>query len=80
MAVTPIISRVPPQHRQKLMTPLDDASASALRQMGVNKLLRPVMTPETEATLISAGYARRSTGGLILSDEGAVRAMMENGQ
>lgn len=80
MASSPIINRVPPEHRQRLMTPLATDAASALRSMGANKLLRPVMTPEVSDALVAAGYARDTFGGLQLTDSGQVRAMMENGQ
>ena len=80
MATPPIINRVAPEDRQRLQTPLTDGTMSALRQMGVNRLLRPVMTPETEQELMAAGYVRQSLGGLQLTDIGQVRAMIEVGQ
>ena len=80
MPSAPIINRVPPEFRIKLHTPLENEAASALRQMGANRLLRPVMTPATEQQLIDAGYARRVLGGVALNDLGQIRAAMENGQ
>jgi hypothetical protein len=80
MATAPIITRVPPEDRQKLTTPLEDTSTAALRAMGANRLMRPVMSPETEAELIAAGYGRQTLGGFTLTDVGMVRAMMENEQ
>ena len=75
-----ILSKVLPQHRQKLMTPLAAEANAALKQMGANRLLRPVTSPETNAQLIEAGYARETLGGIALTDIGQVRAAMENGQ
>lgn len=75
-----IASRVPPASRQKLLTPLAAASSAALRAIGANKLLQPVMAPETVSELVAAGYAQQAMGGIKLTDEGQVRAMMENGQ
>lgn len=75
-----IISRVAPEHRQKLATPLDAAHADALRSMFTAGLLRPVVPSETADALIAAGYAHETFGGLALTDVGQVRAMMELGQ
>jgi hypothetical protein len=75
-----IVDRLAPASRQKLQTPLSDATTAALRQMGVNKLLQPVMTAEMKAELIAAGYGAERLGGFVLSPVGHVRAMMETGQ
>ena len=75
-----ITDRIAPESRQKLQTVLSDETAAALRQMGVNKLLQPVMTPETKAELSAAGYGSDRLGGFMLSPMGQIRAMMENGQ
>lgn len=75
-----LLDRVAPESRHKLETQLSVVSAAALRQMGVNKLLTPVMAPETTAELVAAGYAKQVLGGTVLTDVGHIRAMMENGQ
>ena len=80
MASAPIINRVPPEFRFRLRTPLAADALSALRAMGANKLLRPVMSDETSSALIEAGYAKQTVGGVTLTDVGSVRAAMENGQ
>ena len=80
MATAPLITRVPPEHRLKLLTPLGVEAMSALRAMGANKLLRPVMSEETTAELVDAGYVHETFGGPVLSDIGQVRSAMENGQ
>lgn len=77
MATAPLITRVPPEHRQKLLTPLSAAASAALSAMGGNKLLRPVMDEDTSAQLINAGYAKATLGGVALTDVGQVRAQME---
>lgn len=80
MASAPILNRVPPEHRFKLMTPLATEAQSALIAMGANKLLSPVVSDTVASQLIDAGYARQTTGGLALTDVGQVRSQMENGQ
>ena len=75
-----VLSRVPPQHRRQLQTPLSAGQAAALRTMLTAGLLRPALDDETKAALASAGYARETPGGFALTDVGQVRAMMENGQ
>ena len=77
MPSAPILNRVPPEHRQKLLTPVGAEARSVLAQMGANKLMRPVMSVETQSELIAAGYGRETLGGFALSDVGQVRAMME---
>lgn len=77
---SPIASRVAPEHRQKLTTPLTAGQSSALRTMLSAGLMRPVMPQETADALIAADYARQAFGGVAMTDTGAVRAMMENGQ
>ena len=72
-----IMNRVPPEHRQRLLTPLSVAATAALSAMGGNKLLRPVMDEDTSAQLVNAGYAKSTLGGLALTDIGSVRAEME---
>ena len=78
--VATVVDRVPPEHRQRLKTPLSGEVAGSLRQMLTAGLLRPVLPEDHAAELISAGYARQTLGGLALTDLGAVRGMMENGQ
>lgn len=80
MASAPILNRVAPESRQRLLTPVGAEAASALRQMGGNKLLRPVMSDQAVSELTSAGFVRQSLGGPVLTDSGQIRAMMENGQ
>jgi hypothetical protein len=75
-----ILSRVPPESRHKLTTPLSAEHSTALRTMLTAGLLRPALDDETAGALIAAGYARQTVGGLALSDEGQVRALMELGQ
>ena len=75
-----LLDRIAPESRQKLETRLSVETAAALRQMGVNKLLQPVMTAEMKAELTAAGYGQDRLGGYVLSPIGAVRAMIENGQ
>lgn len=75
-----LLDRVAPESRHKLETQLSVQTAAALRQMGVNKLLAPVMTPETTSELIAAGYVKQTLGGPVLTDVGNIRALMENGQ
>ena len=75
-----IVDRLAPASRQKLQTPLSDATAAALRQFGVNRLLAPAVSDDTKAELMAAGYAKETLGGIVLTDIGHVRAMMETGQ
>ena len=75
-----ILARVPPESRHKLATPLSAAHAGALKTMLTAGLLRPALDAETSDALGAAGYARQTMGGLALSDEGTVRAMMELGR
>lgn len=77
---SPIASKVAPEHRQKLTTPLSAGNASALRTMLTAGLARPVLAEDTANALIAAGYAKQTFGGVALTDVGQVRAMMENGQ
>jgi hypothetical protein len=74
-----IASRVPPEHRQKLATPLSAEQSGALRTMLTAGLLRPALPEETSSALIAAGYAKQTMGGVAMTDLGQVRAMMENG-
>ena len=75
-----LLDRVAPESRHKLETQLSQNAASALRLIGVNRLLQPVLDPTTKAELIAAGYGADRLGGFKLSDTGMIRAMMENGQ
>lgn len=77
---SPIASKVAPEHRQKLTTPLTGGQSSALRTMLSAGLMRPKLDDETSAALIAAGYAKQTFGGVAMTDTGMVRAMMENGQ
>ena len=72
-----LLDHVPPVHRTKLTLPLDTHAVSALRMMGQNKLLQPVMSDETKASLVEAGYIRHVLGGVTMTDLGEVRALME---
>lgn len=72
------IARVPPEHRQKLETPLSAASSAALQTMFSAGLLRPVLQRETADALVNAGYIREGLGGHAMTDVGRVRAMMES--
>lgn len=76
---TIILSRVPPEHRQKLQTPLSATAAAALGTMLSAGLLRPALDDETKGALVAAGYAQDKVGGFALTDTGHVRAMMEIG-
>ena len=75
-----LLDRVAPESRHKLETVLSVNAAAALRQIGVNRLLQPVLDPTVKTELIAAGYGSDRLGGLMLSPIGAVRAKMENGQ
>ncbi len=77
---TPIIARVPPESRHRLATPLSAGQSAALVSMMNGGLLRPIIDDATAAPLVATGYARQTAGGLALTDQGQVRAMMENGQ
>ena len=75
-----ILARVPPESRHKLETPLSATQSGALRTMLTAGLLRPALDAETSEALVAAGYAHQTMGGIALTDEGQVRAMMENEQ
>ena len=78
MALPPgTLARLPPESRAKLATPLSAEHTTALRTMFTAGLLRPLLDPETAGALVAAGYAREGTGGLMLTDEGAARALLE---
>lgn len=77
---SPIASRVAPEHRQRLATPLDAKQSGALITMLNTGLMRPVLEPGVANALIAAGYAKRTLGGVSLTDLGETRAMMESGQ
>ena len=82
MALSPAsaISRLPPQPRGRLNTPLEAQGSAALRVLSTAGLLRPAMAPETVSALTDAGYVRQALGGdVVLSDVGRIRAMMEFG-
>lgn len=75
--VARIIDRVAPENRQKLYTPLEASSVSMLVALNQG-LLKPAITDAQAAPLVAAGYARQVMGGgYVLTDVGAVRAMME---
>jgi hypothetical protein len=74
-----VLSRVAPENRAQLQTPLARTEVAALRTMLTAGLLRPALDGETKAALIGAGYVREALGGAMLTDSGAVRAMMEVG-
>lgn len=80
MPATTILSRVAPESRHKLMTPLAADDAAALRTTFTAGLMRPALPPEQAQRLIDAGYMQQGTGGTFLTDTGAVRAQMELGQ
>jgi hypothetical protein len=75
-----IFSRVAPEHRQKLVTPITAEQSAALRGMLLGGLMRPVVPDETKAALAAAGYGEERAGGFALTQAGQVRAFMENGQ
>jgi hypothetical protein len=75
-----IISRVSPENRWKLETPIGTATAASLMAISNAGLLRPVIPPDHEEELVNAGYAERVLGGLRLTDTGQVRAQMELGE
>ena len=77
---TTILSRVAPEHRQKLATPLTADQSAALRGMLLGGLMRPVVPDEMKAALTAAGYGEDRAGGYSLTPAGQVRAFMENGQ
>jgi hypothetical protein len=74
-----ILSRVAPEHRQRLETPLSDGQRTALRTMLSAGLMRPALDDETKGALVAAGYGRETMGGFTLTDVGQVRAYMESG-
>jgi hypothetical protein len=75
-----ILDRVAPESRHKLETTLSQPTVSALRLIGANKLLQPVLSDDTKAELTAAGYGQDRLGGFALTPIGQIRAMMENGQ
>ena len=60
---TSILSRVAPEDRQKLLTPLADTHAAALKTMLNAGLLRSVLPDEIAQPLIAAGYVKSTLGG-----------------
>ncbi len=76
-----ILDSVPPDRRQPLFQKMSDEAVTAVRVLLTAGLLRPKLPPTITAELVTAGYARETTSGtVILTDVGQVRAFMENGQ
>lgn len=76
-----IIDSIPPDKRAPLFTRMSDESISAVRVLLTAGLMKPKLPEAVSSELIAAGYARQTTSGtIVLTDVGQVRAFMENGQ